>query len=102
MHSEICIPDFGHGPSGFIRRHATLGSPPESLQRIEAYLSSSGFTTAIEEGNLVTLPRHQVVATTTTGWLLTWSRQTRSGLAVFGRLWVAGGVEPSGIPFTST
>jgi len=93
------------GQTGFIELPNSIGCPPESLQRIAQYLSNAGFTSVISEGNLLSRQLPRGVLSTTTGWLLTWSspaRQINGGLASFGRLWVAAGVDDSVIPFTTT
>ncbi len=96
----VSIENSGRGLVGFTPSANGLGSPPESLQRIAQYLNNSGCTTDICEGSTHTLSPHRAVLSTITGWLLTWSRTTRNGLAVYGRLWVAAGAANE-IPFTT-
>lgn len=81
------------GHVGFTTSRSLMASSPESLRRIARYLDRRGFTTNIEQGAVSYRQRPQVVLSTTTGWLLTWSRTTSRGLVVSGRLWVADGVD---------
>ena len=95
--TQISVP----GLTGFIESPNTTNSGPESLRHIAAYLSSVGYSCDIKRGDLVSRQPGQVVRSTITGWLLTWSRENRGGLETFGRLWVAAGVGASKTPFTS-
>lgn len=93
------------GLTGFIEQPKPTGWAPESLRRIAQHLCNSGYMTDIVGGSLVSRQLGQAVHITTTGWLLTWwspTRGTNVGLASFGRVWVAAGVEDSEIPFTTT
>lgn len=87
----ISTPSSHHGLAGYIKLLASTDSIPESLQRLGLLLTNKGFTTDICAATPSTRWPGQAVAGTTTGWLLTWSRITRSGLAECGSLWVAHG-----------
>lgn len=101
MGSGLSIPISDRTPIGYFESRSTKDYAPESLRHIAAYLSSAGYTVVIEKGDLICRPHPQGVLSTTSGWRLIWSHRTTAGLDVYGSLWVAGGVEGLGTPFTS-
>lgn len=90
------------GPTGYIERLNSTASVPESLRRIAAYLSRSGYMTDICVGILhsPTRPRDLAALSTTMGWLLTWWCDGPQTSGVYGSLWVGRGAGPE-ILYTS-
>ncbi len=77
-----------------------MTSSPESLRRIAHYLNKLGFITNIEQGAVSYQLHHRGVLSTTSGWLLTWSRSISGHLVTSGRVWVVDGAV-NAIPFIS-
>lgn len=94
------IRHYNPGRDGYIASLSTTASPPESLRRIAHWLSKHGFTVRIERAVPVSLLRLPVEASTITGWLLTWWRETSRGLVSCGSQWVDVGAVDSEIPST--
>jgi len=95
--SSILIYD--PGQSGSMTQPPSTDSGLESLRPIGLYLTRRGYTVNIRRASVDTQLRDQVAVSTTTGWLLTWSRKTTRGWEVCGSLWAGIGVEVA-IPFT--
>ncbi len=90
------------GLHGYIVLPNTIGSGPESLRRLGAMLSRQGFIVATYRASPASPQLPLAGASTTTGWLLTWSRATTRGLAACGSLWVVDGAAASEILSTLT
>lgn len=81
----------------------TIDSPPESLQRIEAWLIKHGYVANTRWVCANSRWHGPAVPNTITGWLLTWSLRTTKGWVECGSLLVAAGVAHSPVTtlFTS-